>query len=150
MTNRDVILDGSRSPTYDEITCYISQPRRTLWHRINSFLREGFSQEPRITYSKCAAKPGWNVKYRRSGTSLCTLYPEREGFAALVVLPLDLMPQLEALRSELEPEVIDVIESTKPFNNTLWLMIPVKTEPVLEDTQKLILLKQRPGKQAKP
>ncbi|WP_423245054.1 DUF3788 family protein [Heliorestis acidaminivorans] len=26
-----------------------------------------------MTYSKCSAQPGWNVKYKKSGKSLCTL-----------------------------------------------------------------------------
>ncbi|KAB2952754.1 DUF3788 family protein [Heliorestis acidaminivorans] len=36
-------------------------------------MEEAYQAKPHITYSKCSAQPGWNVKYKKSGKSLCTL-----------------------------------------------------------------------------
>jgi hypothetical protein len=142
MSEYDLILDGSHMPEYDEIVEYINMPARDLWRQINNFIQQRYRSLPRITYSVCSGKPGWNVKYRKSGKSICTLYPEQNGFVALVVVTLDLMPVIEALSGELTEETLQTIRSAKPFNGTKWLMLQVKSDLQLEDVKQLIILKQ--------
>ena len=141
MVGKDLILDASHTPTYEEISNYMNGPAQSLWHDINAFIQERYKASPRIAYSKCSAKPGWNVKYQKSGKSLCTLYPEEEGFVALVVILLDMVPIIEAMSSELEAEILNTIKTAKPFNGTLWLMIPVNKKRVLDNIKQLLLLK---------
>lgn len=141
MIVRDLILDGLHVPTYDDICQYISEPARVLWQDINSFIQQEYKASPKIAYSKCSGKPGWNVKYKKSNKSLCTLYPEKEGFVALLVIPLRLLPVIEAVEEEFETDVLEVIRSAKPFNGTLWLMIQVDKASVLENAKKLLLIK---------
>jgi len=138
----DIILDGSNMPTYDDIIDYINLSARELWKRINIFLQQRYEASPKIMYSKCSAKPGWNVKYQKSGKSLCTLYPEKDGFVALVVITLDLLPAIEALSKEFTEGVLNTIKGAKPFNGTLWLMLTVNDELALNDVKQLMLLKQ--------
>lgn len=114
---------------------------QALWQDINSFIQEKYKASPKIAYSKCSAKPGWNVKYQKSGKSLCTLYPEEEGFVALVVILLDLVPIIETMSREFETEILNTLKTAKPFNGTLWLMIPVNKEAVLNNVKQLLLLK---------
>lgn len=142
MVEKDMILDGSHMPDYDEIAGYIKPPSKELWLQLNDFIQERYKAEPRITYSCCAGKPGWNMKYQRSGKSICTLYPEKEGFIALVVVTLDLLPVIEALYGQLTPGVYDTIKRAKPFNGTLWLMLQVDGPSALEDVKQLLILKQ--------
>jgi len=142
MVEKDMILDGSHIPDYDEIGSYINSPSRELWLQLNTFIQERYKAELRITFSTCAGKPGWNMKYQRSGKSICTLYPEKEGFIALVVVTLDLLPVIEALSEELTPGVADTIKRAKPFNGTLWLMLQVDSAQALEDIKQLLILKQ--------
>lgn len=141
MVSGDLILDACHTPTYDEINNYVDGSAQFLWHDINSFIQEKYKASPKITYSKCSAKPGWNVKYQKSGKSLCTLYPEKEGFVALVVISPDMVPVIEAMAREFETEVLKTIKSAKPFNRTLWLMIQVNRDAVLNNIKKLLLLK---------
>ncbi|HQL35613.1 MAG TPA: DUF3788 domain-containing protein [Bacillota bacterium] len=108
----------------------------------NDFIQQIYKSFPRITYSVCSGRPGWNVKYQKSGKSICTLYPEKEGFVALVVVTLDLIPVIEALSGELTEETLQTIRSAKPFNGTKWLMLQVKNDLQLEDVKQLIVLKQ--------
>lgn len=141
MVSGDLILDACHTPTYDEINNYVNVSAQFLWDDINSFIQEKYKASPKITYSKCSAKPGWNVKYQKSGKSLCTLYPEKEGFVALVVISPDMVPVIEAMAREFETEVLKTIKSAKPFNRTLWLMIQVNRDAVLNNVKKLLLLK---------
>lgn len=142
MVVKDMILDGSHMPDYNEIDSYINPPARELWRQVNHFIKERYKAEPRIMYSKCSAKPGWNMKYQKSGKSICTLYPEKDSFVVLVVITLDLLPVIEGLSDELTESVRDTVKGAKPFNGTLWLMLQVDNSSVLEDVKQLLILKQ--------
>lgn len=142
MSENDLILDGSYMPEYDEIVKYINLPARDLWRQMDVFIRQKYKSLPKIMYSACSGKPGWNVKYQKSGKSICTLYPEKDGFVALVVVNLDLLPLIEALSEEFTEETLKTIRTAKPFNGTKWLMLQVKNDLQLEDVKRLISLKQ--------
>lgn len=136
-----MIQDAGYMPTYEEIVAYLNEPARVLWQDLDAFIRQKYKVSPRITYSKCSSKPGWNVKYQKSGKSLCTLYPEQDGFVALVVILLEMVPLIEAMSGQLESEVLATVKSARPFNGTLWLMIPVNRKPVVNNVQELLMLK---------
>ncbi len=141
MVEKDIIHDGSHMPAYDEIVEYINLPARELWRQINHFIQQRYKASPKIMHSICSAKPGWNVKYQKSGKSLCTLYPEKDCFVSLIVITLDLLPVIEALSEEFTAEVLQKIRTAKPFNGTLWLMLQVKSDLQLNDVKQLLLLK---------
>ncbi|HYE82294.1 MAG TPA: DUF3788 domain-containing protein [Clostridia bacterium] len=141
MVEKDLILDANHMPTYDEIGEYINLPARELWRQFNHFVQERYKTSPKIMYSVCSGKPGWNVKYQKSGKSLCTLYPEKDCFTALIVITLDLLPVIEALAEELTEEVINIVRGARPFNGTKWLMLKVENDSALKDVKQLLLLK---------
>lgn len=142
MTEKDLMLDGSHMPEYDEIVGYMNLPARNLWENINNFIQQKYKSSPKIMYSSCSGKPGWNMKYQKSGKSICTLYPEKDGFVVLIVVTLDLMPVIEALSEEFTEETLQTIRTAKPYNGTKWLMLQVKNDLQLEDVKQLISLKQ--------
>lgn len=55
MVEKDLILDASNIPIYDEIFDYINEPARDLWRDVNSFIQQEYKVFPKITYSKCSA-----------------------------------------------------------------------------------------------
>lgn len=141
MQEKDLILDGGYSPTFDEITRYIGETRRNLWEDLNGFIQRHYQVLPKLAFSKCSAKPGWNVKYQKSGKSLCTLYPEKDYFTILIVVGLDLVPIIKGSTEPFEISTLEVMRAAKPFNGTLWLMIPIGNQSLLEDAKRLLELK---------
>ena len=55
---------------------------------MDSHMRDMYKVKPKYAYSSCAMDKniwrGWNIKYQKSGKSLCTLYPQHGYFMALV------------------------------------------------------------------
>jgi hypothetical protein len=137
----DLIANSSAVPAFDEIVGYINPPVRTFWQEMNEFIQQRYEANPKIQYSTCAGKPGWNVKYQKSGKSICTLYPEKNCFVALIVIKLELALLVEKAEPAFHPLIVDMVKNSKPFNNTLWLMIPVSERPVLESIIDLLILK---------
>jgi len=75
--------DSVHQPTDENIREFIDN---NLWQELNSYLQETYNTVPKMTYSRCSMQRGWNIKYQKSGKSLCTLYPMQGYFIALVVI----------------------------------------------------------------
>jgi hypothetical protein len=57
-----------------------------IWDELVLYIEETYKAKQHLDYSKCSAQPGWNVKYKKSSKSLCTLYPMPNYFIALIVV----------------------------------------------------------------
>ena len=59
-----------------------------LFEDLDTYLRNTYNVKPKTAYSNCSMDNniwrGWNVKYQKSGKSLCTIYPQKGYFLALV------------------------------------------------------------------
>ena len=143
MNETNLIQSAASEPSFEQISDFIAGPAATLWRELTTHIQDKWKASPKITFSVCAGKPGWNVKYQKSGKSLCTLYPEPQGFVALVVIKLDLIPEVMAREKEFTPYLIDMVANGKPYIGTLWLMIQVTDHRVLSDIKLLLDMKTR-------
>jgi len=144
MAKKDLILDAFTAPTYDDITTFFNKPVQALWQDLNTFIQARYQAIPKIEYSKCSLQMGWNVKYKKAGKSLCTLYPANDHFITLIVIKTDMIPVIESLSTQFEPYILDLIKAARPMNGTLWLMIVINSNAILENVKELLLLKQEP------
>lgn len=139
MAADNLILDKDRTVSLEDIEQHLNVTARSLWQELMSFVKSEFKTAPILAYSTCSAQPGWNVKFRKSGKAICTLYPQKNDFIVLVVVPLGLLPVLQEMK--LEQETREVINTARPFNGTLWLMLNVDRHDLLEDIRKLLIVK---------
>ena len=82
---------NARQPTLQEIGERIKSP---LWNELCGYIEAAYGVQPSVEYSKCSGAPGWNVKYKKGGKALCTLYPGEGCFTALVAVGQKLAPCL--------------------------------------------------------
>ena len=135
------LYTAENRPVPEEISAFIGND---LWREMNDFLQRTYGVGPQTAYSGCSAQPGWNVKYKKGGKSLCTLYPMEGGFIALVVIGAKeeaeaglLMPLCSGYTQELFRQT--------PFSaGGRWLMMNVTGKEVLEDAKNLIKLRVKP------
>lgn len=141
MAERNLILDSGHNLAYEEILTYMNEPALSRWTSLNSFIQDNYKVKPKITFSKCSMQRGWNVKYQKSGKSLCTLYPEKDTFTALIVIKMELAEIITAMYDRFDKTILNIIQSSRPFNGTKWLMISVENEVILNNVQLLLTLK---------
>ena len=72
-------------PTMDALEAYMGEAK-PLWIELTRHLAEAYAVKPKLTYSVCSGKPGWNVKYQKGGKALGTFYPEDDAFSVLIVI----------------------------------------------------------------
>ena len=75
------VFNTGHIPTYENIREYIGEGKLN-WDELTDYIQEAYNVKPQMDYSSCSAQPGWNVKYKKSGKSLCTLYPMNGYFIA--------------------------------------------------------------------
>lgn len=133
---RSTLWPQNRKPSPDDIAEFVDNP---LWKALCSWLESGYRTVPRIEYSRCGMAPGWNVKYKKGGRALCTLYPAAGSFTCLVCIG-----QREAMAGQRRccPSALlrcgSCTTRASPLNGSRWLMIPVTDEAVLTDVKELI------------
>ena len=125
---------GNR-PGLDAVGAHIGSP---LWENLRAHLEETYLVEPHIEHSGCSAAPGWNVKYKKGGRSLATIYPHEGYFTSLVTLGTREAPEAELALGTCGEYIQELCRRTTPCNGSRWLMIDVKSEEILEDVKRLI------------
>lgn len=130
-----LLFGPDREPSLEDFDAYIGNP---LWEELNRHLQSFYKASPKRTYSRCGGAPGWNVKYQKSGKSLCTLYPREGGFIALVVIGNKETPETELILPTLSGYVQELYGRVRFVCGGKWLMISTDSADILEDVKKLI------------
>lgn len=136
----DLIKDITYVPSLDEISDYTGL---SLFREHCRYMEETYKAIRKIEYSKDVWAQGWNVKFRKSGKSLCVLYPKRDYFTVLVVVSSKEKEKVESILPSLSAELQELYHSTKEGNGQRWLMIDVHSHnSVYEDVLKLIQIRR--------
>jgi hypothetical protein len=135
------IFDKTYEPSFIELTNYVKGDSNKRWKDLTNYIESNFKSKPTMFYSKCSAKPGWNVKYKKSSKALCTLYPDTDYFTALIVLSETDMEWFKGMRDNYSKYILDLYDNCNLFNGTKWLMINITDDKILKDVKNLISLK---------
>jgi len=77
-----------KQPSENEINDFVGPGISALFSDLDNHLRERYKINPKFAYSNCAMDKniwrGWNIKYQKSGKSLCTIYPQQEYLLVLI------------------------------------------------------------------
>lgn len=135
------IYDQSVEPSTDNIKEYINNK---LFDELNMFLEENYNIKPKYEYSKCSMQKGWNVKFKKGGKSLCTVYPMEGYFISLVVIGSKEQVETEEIIPTCTKYIQDLYLKTQFSCGGRWLMIEVKDQVVLKDVYRLIQTRVKP------
>ena len=135
----EILQDPAREPSMAEIADTLTGGARPLWDNLTGFIAEAFGSKPSAAYSR--ETRAWNVKYKKGGKALGTLYPQGDAFTVLVVLNAQDMQRFEQDKPGYTPYIRDLYDHCTLYNRTKWLMAHITDEAVLADVKSLMLLK---------
>ena len=136
----NLLYSNVTPPTWEQVTEYIGSP---LWAEFNERIQSAYQIKPCMEYSRCSMQAGWNIKYKKGGKSLCTLYPMQGYFIALVVVGSHELTEAEFLMPQCSDYVQTVFKNTKTGNGQKWLMLEVRDRGIMDDVFRLINLRKR-------
>ena len=129
-----------KSPSMEQVTEYINN---SLWTDFNNRIQSTYRTRPWMEHGRCSMQAGWNIKYKKGGKSLCTLYPMQGYFIVLVVVGSREFTEAEFLMPQCSDYVQTVFKNTKTGNGQKWLMLDVRDREIMDDVFRLINLRKR-------
>ena len=136
------MTDKAQKPTEQEMFDFIGETGRAgAWSEIRNFVESQYGIEPETSYR--GAKYGWEMRYRKSGKTLCTLTPWKGGFALLLVLGKEDSKIALEMRHDLSDRTLNLIKNTKQLHDGRWLWIKPSDASDVEDVKKLLQVKRK-------
>lgn len=134
-------------PSFEAMAEYIGGEGRRLWDSLFDYMNCAYNCKPKMTYSGCSGKPGWNIKFQKSGQSFGTLYPEKGSFSVFIVISYKHEAEMELLRNVLSPEMRTQYDNDQDYMKMgRWMMFRINNESDLRDYKLLMSVKMKPKK----
>lgn len=130
-------LDKTITPDMEMISAYV---RSSVWDQLINHIETTYNVSPKLEYSRCSV-PGWNVKYRKKGKSLCTLYPMENYFICLIVINDKQKDLFESQLNSFSQYTQDLYHTTQSGMGQKWLMMEVEDEYMLEDIKRCFTIR---------
>jgi hypothetical protein len=139
------LFPQERQPSPKDMTDYIGGEAGRLWDSLMDYMKTSYKAQPKLSYSVCTGKPGWNVKFQKSGQSFGTLYPEQDSFSVFIVFSYKLDPVMEAILPMLSPEIAELYRNAGDFMKMgKWIMFRINDEAGIRDYKNMIAVKLPP------
>ncbi len=135
------LQDKGYCPSIEEIGKYVNKP---VFLQFCFYMKEKYHCNERVEFSSCSWMPGWNIKFKKSGKNLCTLYPHEEFFTAFIVVGRKEKTEVETILPECNPELQKIYNQTKAGNGQRWLMIDLEdADAMYWDVMRLIEIRSK-------
>ena len=136
------LFNKEQEPQDEQIREFVNTP---LWNELDEYLQQTYAIKPKPAYSGCNMDKGlwkgWNVKYKKKGKALCTLYPKQGYFLALVPIGAKEIPEADVLIQTCGEYMQDLYNSTQAGTFGKSLAVEVTDETILNDMKELIALR---------
>ncbi len=139
MATWDELYDQGQLPSMEDFTKFIASP---LWPELNGYLRDERQAKSTIEYSQCSAQRGWNMKYKKKGKSLCTLYPMDGYFIVLLVVNARMEDAVAAIVDSCCTYLQELYHRTTFSAGGRWLMIEVRNDATWQGVQALLEIRE--------
>ena len=135
------LLDKTAQPTLEEIGQVIQNP---IFAQFCSEIKGTYKCKEKIEFSSCSWEMGWNIKFKKAGKTLCTIYPRKLFFAVLVVVGEREKELVESILPGCTVALQRIYRQTKVGNGQRWLMIEVEKQGDLyDDVLRLICIRSQ-------
>ena len=91
------LQDKNYCPGIGEINEYV---RNSVFMQFCTEIRDTYECKEKIEYSSCSWKKGWNIKFKKAGKTLCTVYPGEYFFTIMIVVGTKEKALVEAILPE--------------------------------------------------
>jgi hypothetical protein len=128
-------------PSKEDIGNLIGSPAIEAWTDLIGFVESNYNLEP--VWDNGGKYGVWEVKYRRSGKTLCAFYAKDGFFTVLIVFGKAEREKFELAQGDFSSEVVELYDNTHQYHDGKWLWVNVRDMRLVEDVKKLIMIKKK-------
>lgn len=133
-----------RIPTQEELISIMGMTAFQAWQEINGFIQENYVMD--MLWDKGGKEGHFELKYRRGGKTLCTLYPRDNALRVLIIYGRQEREKFETARTDYTAFINDFYDNTHQYHDGKWMFIDLTNSALVEDIKKLLLIKRKPNK----
>lgn len=137
MTQRD------SPPSDSEIGKWIGKKAYSYWTHVKQQIEQIYPNVFTPEWLFGGKKHGWSLRYKKS-KSFCTLIPEKNRFALLIVFGAEERAKVEAMRDSLSQHTRKKYDEATTYHDGKWLLLTIDTDKVVEDVMQLLAVKRKP------
>ncbi|MCL2564276.1 MAG: DUF3788 domain-containing protein [Defluviitaleaceae bacterium] len=116
------------------------------WLNLIEYFETAYKCKPKMTYSCCGMKPGWNLKFQKSNTNFGTWYPKPEGFEAMFVWSYKFDDEMRMLIPVMTSKMAEHVQKAEDFmKNGRWIMFEADNGLIIEDYKRMCAVKKVPA-----
>lgn len=119
------LQDKSHCPTLEEIAQFVRNP---IFMKFCLEIKDLYKCSETIEFSRCSWQMGWNIKFKKAGKTLCTIYPKEFYFTVMVVVGKKEKTFVEAILPQFTIELQEIYHHTQEGNGQRWLMIDLENQ----------------------
>ena len=124
------IEDRAYQPSAAEIGAFVGNG---LFDELCRCMADEYQALCKIEYSGDRVLPGWNMKFKKAGRALCTVYPRKGRFSLLLVVGQREKQRVEALLPGLSEAFRETYRNTPEGMGQRWLLFDFDARSALYD-----------------
>ena len=137
------MTEPGRPPVDQEVAAWIGEAAYAYWQELVRLIERGYPEVFTPQWLFGGRKHGWSLRYKKS-KSFCTLIPERDRFALLIVFGAEERAKVEALRESLSEITCAAYDEAATYHDGKWLLLTIDNDQAVKDTMLLLAIKRRP------
>ena len=145
MSEHERIYRKDPLPDFKEIRTFMGKHGEALYNKIESFIDENYrSYNKEIVFG--GKKFGVMVRWRNSGKTLCSIFPEKDGFSAVLVYGKKERETFCSNRESFSSYINEIYDNTKEYHDGRWMLIRIDDSSHLDELSGMIKIKKKPDK----
>ena len=137
MTQRD------NPPSASQIAQWIGKVPYEYWKHVTQLIEQNYPGVFVPEWLFGGKKHGWSLRYKKS-KSFCTLIPEKNRFAMLIVFGAEERAKVEGIRDKLSAKTQKEYDNATTHHDGKWVLLTVESETLVKDVERLLAVKRRP------
>lgn len=130
-------------PTNSAVADWLGEDAYRYWELIRQLIEQSYPGVFTPEWLYGGKKHGWSLRYKKS-RSFCTLVPEKNRCALVIVFGTDERAKVEAIKSGLTTKTRMEYDRTATYHDGKWLLLVIDTDSVVKDVMLLLAVKRRP------
>jgi len=142
------ITQREHQPSDSEIREWIGKERYKHWRHVKQLIEQAYPNVFAPEWLFGGKKHGWSLRYKKS-KSFCTLVPEKNRFALLIVLGAEERTKVETIKDSLSEYVQREYDQATTYHDGKWLLLTIDSDTLLRDVMRLLAVKRKPKNEVK-
>ena len=130
-------------PSDLKIAAWLGKDAYKYWKQVTDLIERNYPDVFVPEWLFGGKKHGWSLRYKKS-KSFCTLIPEKDCCALIIVFGAAEREKVEAVRDSLSPYVRKEYDKATTYHDGKWVRLTINSDKVVEDVKKLLAVKRKP------